>query len=600
MTNTTTTTANRGWGRSANVNGYPQSAPYGQFQSNGHLFPKQLPDAFNEHYDPSLSSLSQSMATMMLHGIDYAGSTKQNAMNMAGGMANINGMLPSQSNPGLVYYLPNGTVVCTDANGVHQSAYPQWASGYGVNATSNGQLQHGPYQNLLANAPVTPRGNGWTVAQQLPQEVPDLAVPRRNSFSSNEADSPQTPLFTPYLGGYQPQLHGLDQQANAMGNFSPSHPGLQFAKTKDGSHTLRDFEAWTSLSPAIPQAVPAIDSPGGGRGTLEQIMHNPNGTTNVYVRGLHPDTSDEMLHAYGARFGDVMSAKSIIDAATGQCKGFGFIKYHNFVDAENSIRGFYYRNYEAKFARVGHNERLKTLSNPDNTNLYLSNLPKNMNEADLQAIFKSKYPEIVIVNHKVLKDENGLSRGVGFARFETHEICEKIIDGFSGMLLDEAKELRLQIRYADTDEQKDFKAKTAKSRQFKSTEYNRSIQWMYGYQSPTAAGFGSPLQANMPASNGMWMATSPISPTYPWQSRYAHSPSNVGGPNTLINPVPLHARASAGVKIESPSVAATTKKSSTTLVDSPNDSEEESVPVSKLDFAASVHPEDQASPPKVR
>lgn len=77
---------------------------------------------------------------------------------------------------------------------------------------------------------------------------------------------------------------------------------------------------------------------------------------------------------------------------------FGFIKYHNFIDAENAIRGFYYRNYEAKYARVwlhtlsvslnkltplqvGHNERLKTLANPNNTNLYLSNLPKNMNEA---------------------------------------------------------------------------------------------------------------------------------------------------------------------------------------------------------------------------
>lgn len=31
--------------------------------------------------------------------------------------------------------------------------------------------------------------------------------------------------------------------------------------------------------------------------------------------------------------------------------------------------------------QVGHNERLKTLANPNNTNLYLSNLPKNMNEA---------------------------------------------------------------------------------------------------------------------------------------------------------------------------------------------------------------------------
>lgn len=36
---------------------------------------------------------------------------------------------------------------------------------------------------------------------------------------------------------------------------------------------------------------------------------------------------------------------------------------------------------------------------------------------DLQAIFKTKHPEYTIVNHKVLKDENGLSRGVGFARY---------------------------------------------------------------------------------------------------------------------------------------------------------------------------------------
>lgn len=88
------------------------------------------------------------------------------------------------------------------------------------------------------------------------------------------------------------------------------------------------------------------------------------------------------------------------------------------------------------------------------------------------------------------------------------------------MLLDEAKDLRLQIRYADTDEQKDFKAKTAKSRQFKSTEYNRGIAWvqgtLYGYHSPTAASFGSPLQGNMGANmaspNALWMSPSPVSP----------------------------------------------------------------------------------------
>ena len=34
------------------------------------------------------------------------------------------------------------------------------------------------------------------------------------------------------------------------------------------------------------------------------------------------------------------------------CYSFGFIKYHNFEDAENCIRGFHYLGYEVSFARV--------------------------------------------------------------------------------------------------------------------------------------------------------------------------------------------------------------------------------------------------------
>ena len=32
---------------------------------------------------------------------------------------------------------------------------------------------------------------------------------------------------------------------------------------------------------------------------------------------------------------------------------FGFVKYHNYEDAENCIRGFHYLGYEVSFARVG-------------------------------------------------------------------------------------------------------------------------------------------------------------------------------------------------------------------------------------------------------
>ncbi|KAL8834280.1 MAG: hypothetical protein Q9170_003825 [Blastenia crenularia] len=604
MTNSNTTQG-RGWSRPTNVNGYAHGTSYGPISSNGNFYAGPNSEVYTDNFDPSMNGLSQSMAGLMLPGVDYASISKQRNASTANGVVNMNALQASQANTRLFYPMPNGSLVYSDANGIH-NAYSQCLPGYGLHAGNLGSLQQTPLTNMFGNAPITPRGPAWMVNSQVPQEVPELAPPRRASLSSNEADSPQTPMFTSYTGGYPQQTLGPYQSSNGLEIYGSSNPDspYQVFKNRAGEAFVADFEAWTTQDPAIPVAIPAIDSPGGGRGSLEQIMHNPHSTTNVYVRGLHPDTNDQMLLDYGKRFGNVDSAKSIIDAATGLCKGFGFIKYHNFIDAENCIRGFYYRKYEAKYARVGHNERLKTLANPNNTNLYLSNLPKNMNEADLQAIFRSKHPEFAIINHKVLKDENGLSRGVGFARFETPEICQTVIEEFSGMVLDEAKNLRLQIRYADTDEQKEFKAKTAKSRQFKSTEYSRGIQYVQGtlyggYQSPTAASFGSPLQTNMAGSNAMWMSPSPISPTYPWQNQYIQNHPVAPGTNTLINPVPLQARASARVKIESPSVAATAKHSSTTLVNSPTDSEvEETAPISKLDFAAPAKDEAFSSPTK--
>lgn len=58
------------------------------------------------------------------------------------------------------------------------------------------------------------------------------------------------------------------------------------------------------------------------------------------------------------------------------------------------------------------NARLKTLADPNSTNIYVSNLPCDMNEKDMQEIFS----DYVVVSNRILRDTNGLSRGVGFAR----------------------------------------------------------------------------------------------------------------------------------------------------------------------------------------
>lgn len=68
----------------------------------------------------------------------------------------------------------------------------------------------------------------------------------------------------------------------------------------------------------------------------------------------------------------------------------------------------------------------------DVTNLYIANLPININESDLEVMFKAFGK---VISTRILRDQNTISRGVGFARMETKEQCEAVIQAFNGKLL---------------------------------------------------------------------------------------------------------------------------------------------------------------------
>lgn len=50
----------------------------------------------------------------------------------------------------------------------------------------------------------------------------------------------------------------------------------------------------------------------------------------------------------------------------------------------------------------------------DPTNLYISNLPLCMDEQELESMLK---PFSQVISTRILRDANGTSRGVGFARY---------------------------------------------------------------------------------------------------------------------------------------------------------------------------------------
>ncbi|MDX1594375.1 MAG: RNA-binding protein [Gammaproteobacteria bacterium] len=60
--------------------------------------------------------------------------------------------------------------------------------------------------------------------------------------------------------------------------------------------------------------------------------------TNIYCGNLSYQLTEDQLREAFSAFGEVASAKIIIDRATGQSKGFGFVEMPSKEEAEEAIR----------------------------------------------------------------------------------------------------------------------------------------------------------------------------------------------------------------------------------------------------------------------
>ncbi|RDA87393.1 hypothetical protein CP532_7027 [Ophiocordyceps camponoti-leonardi (nom. inval.)] len=379
-----------------------------------------------------------------------------------------------------------------------------------------------PYVGLpMPLMPFTP-GRANTAQPRLDRgsnDVPGLEN-RRGSYSTTES-TPATPFYGTVSqrdGG--PRVASLD--CSAYTTPSPQQMGLaalhsEPAKSSVPAVSERVIEDLLKKEPAIPRAVPAVFTPPGQMKSLEQSLENRiPGNRNVYIRGLHPTTDDRLLYEFASRFGSVETSKAIIDTNTGACKGFGFAKFCDVHDSELCIRGFHRLGYEVGFARESFNSRLKAEGDEGSTNLYISNLPKsltevvrrwtsrNMSETLLNADALQELATIflgyTILSSKILRDSMGNSRGVGFARFESRDVCDEVIRKFNGVGIGE-EGLLINIRYADTPAQKELKRVTAERRQFRTNEYN-------------IGAYGTPLVGLSPTLYGQqsqWRRTLPLS-----------------------------------------------------------------------------------------
>merc|ERR550525_126233 len=163
--------------------------------------------------------------------------------------------------------------------------------------------------------------------------------------------------------------------------------------------------------------------------------------------------TQEEIRSLFSSIGEVESCKLIRDKVTGQSLGYGFVNYHRIEDASKAIQtlnGLRLQNKTIKvsFARPS-SEAIK------GANLYVSGLPKHMAQPDLERLFASCG---AIITSRILCDNMsgsskdgavpGISKGVGFIRFDQRIEAERAIQKLNGTIPEGATE-PITVKFAN-------------------------------------------------------------------------------------------------------------------------------------------------------
>uniref|UniRef100_T1JCX7 RRM domain-containing protein n=1 Tax=Strigamia maritima TaxID=126957 RepID=T1JCX7_STRMM len=356
-----------------------------------------------------------------------------------------------------------------------------------VGHSSCGSLHSGP----VAAAQLTPPSAPPPIGRRWPSYLPRYATP--------------LPTQAPHYGNYQPTV--AYQMSRVPAAASPSTSSSNNSNT--GSLT------------------------GSTTGIGEQLSK-----TNLYIRALPETTSDKDLVSLCLDYGTIISTKAILDKNTNKCKGalhgnvdvlrykykwqlavivsgYGFVDFESPSAAEAAVKSLQAKGFQAQMAKVKlwSNVNFRTVNEfefallwnqqqeQDPTNLYIANLPIYMSESDLEAMLT---PYGTVISTRILRDANGQSRGVGFARMESKEKCEQIISAFNGKYITGAKE-PLLVKFADGGNKK--------RNQYKNQEH-RSI-WREGEGIPLTYDQSMPQNGVatqiVPSQVGFQRYTNPVS-----------------------------------------------------------------------------------------
>ncbi|XP_033120506.1 embryonic polyadenylate-binding protein-like isoform X2 [Anneissia japonica] len=169
--------------------------------------------------------------------------------------------------------------------------------------------------------------------------------------------------------------------------------------------------------------------------------------TNVFIRNLSEDVSDDQLMKMFSKYGKIVSAKVMRDDGA-KSRGFGFVSFEDHEAASQATQQLKNVDVDGRTLYVGRAqkkaerqaelkqkyERLKAerINRFQGVNLYLKNLDDEIDDKRLQNEFE-KFG--TITSAKVMSDEKGISRGFGFVCFSSPEEATKAVTEMNGRII---------------------------------------------------------------------------------------------------------------------------------------------------------------------
>ncbi|KAF9021661.1 Protein phosphatase PP2A regulatory subunit B [Haplosporangium bisporale] len=196
--------------------------------------------------------------------------------------------------------------------------------------------------------------------------------------------------------------------------------------------------------------------------------------TNVYIKNLDPEFTQEEVEALFTKFGPVTSCVISTDES-GRSKGFGFINFENHEDAKRAVDELHESEYKEKklfvtraqkkgereeeLKKQYEQQKMEKLNKYQGVNLYVKNLDDEIDDEKLRQEF-SVYG--VITSAKVMRDEKaageaeeskGTSKGFGFVCFSSPDEATKAVTEMNGRMLGSKPIYRKEIRKSQLEAQ---------------------------------------------------------------------------------------------------------------------------------------------------